>query len=53
MKMVGGGSGGKYSNPKPKTRRGFLLLKPIGICSAVMPFGIAGVLFHAVLRFRI
>ena len=45
MKMADGGSDGKYSKPKPKTRRDVLLLKPIGICSAVMPFGITGVLF--------
>jgi len=50
--MAGGGSDGKYSKPKPKTRRGFLLLKPIGIYLAVMPFGIAGALFHAGLRFH-
>ena len=37
--MAGGGSDGKYSKPKPKTRGDVLLLKPIGLCFVAMPIG--------------
>ena len=52
-KMAGGESDGKYSKPKPKTRRDVLLLKPIGHCFVAMPIGHNWSPIHAGLRFRL
>lgn len=51
-KMAGGKSDGKYSKPKPKTRRDVLLLKPIGHCFVAMPIGHNRSPIHAGLRSR-
>ena len=52
-KMAGGESDGKFSKPKPKTRRDVLLLKPIGHCFVAMPIGHNRSPIHAGLRFRL